>query len=91
MKTSRRGLFGWLFGGVAAVAMPKMIAEPVVRSISIISPGTGYTSVPAVYGKLNDITRKAFMPAIRAEIYNRHPFLSRKFYGDDLNAEPPLP
>jgi hypothetical protein len=72
MTPSRRGLFGLLAGALASPIVAKL---PFVRSIDIVSPGQPYTTMPLM-AQLNAVTRKAFVPVVRAQIYRSHPFMS---------------
>lgn len=66
MNTSRRGLFGWLAGGLALAASPRQFIPSLVPKIAP-------ASAPVTYAELADITRKAFMPTLRVQIYQAHP------------------
>ena len=77
MSTSRRGLFGWLMGGVAVAAFPEIVvpqAQAWSDTITFTEPAV--LSASELSAELFAITRKAFIPRVYVQLYQAHPFLS---------------
>jgi len=88
MSASRRGFFGFLFGGVAAAALPKPPLSGDFVSFNWGDYAGEYAPTSEIAGlstglaaELTEITRKAFLPRVRVQLYEES-LIRDAFLGD---------